>query len=95
VTAFKVDLDALDETIALMEARSARMATALDTLDGHIAKLHDVWTGGAAAAQLAAHEQWREGARQMREGLDAMREAARTAHGNYSSAVAANQRMWG
>jgi WXG100 family type VII secretion target len=94
VTAFVVDLDALDASVALMQARSNAIAAALDTLDSHIAALHDVWTGEAATAQRVAHEQWREGARRMREALDAMRDAARTAHGNYTAAITANQQMW-
>ena len=92
--AFTVDLDALDEAIQVMEARSAAIAAQLDTLDGQIGRLHDVWTGEAAAAQLAAHRQWLAGAKEMREGLDAIRAAARTAHGNYSAAVTANLSMW-
>jgi WXG100 family type VII secretion target len=94
MTAFRVDLDQLDALVTLMQNRSATIEAAVEALDARIAALHDVWTGAAAAAQLAAHEQWREGAGQMREGLDAMREAARTAHGNYAAAVGANQRMW-
>lgn len=92
--AFTVDLDALDETIALLAARSAAIAAELATLDGHIARLHDVWSGEAAAAQLAAHRQWLAGAEEMRTGLEEIRAAAATAHGNYSAAVTANLAMW-
>ena len=93
--AFLVDLDALDAAIQLMESRSAAIAAQLESLDTHIAALHDVWTGEAAAAQLAAHQQWLAGAEEMRAGLDEIRAAARTAHGNYSAAVTANLSMWG
>ena len=94
MTRFAVDLDALDETVTFMQTTSDAIATELSALDARIAALHDVWTGEAAAAQRAAHQEWTRGATEMREALDAMRVAARTAHTNYSNAVTANQQMW-
>ncbi|MHA3703432.1 WXG100 family type VII secretion target [Jatrophihabitans sp. YIM 134969] len=95
MTTYRVDLDALDDTITFMQSTSDTVAAELAALDAHIAQLHDVWSGDAAGAQWAAHQEWSAGAAEMRAALDAMREAARTAHTNYSNAVAANQQMWG
>lgn len=95
MTAYRVDLDALDRTISAMQSTSDTVGAELTALDGHIAALHGVWSGEAAAAQLQAHREWSEGAKAMRDALDTLRALARTAHGNYSAAVAANQKMWG
>jgi WXG100 family type VII secretion target len=93
-TRFHVDLDALDDTIAFMQKTSDAISAQLAELDGEIAKLHGVWSGTAAAAQLKAHQEWTAGAEEMRTALDALHELARTAHTNYTNAVTANQKMW-
>ena len=92
--AFAVDLTRLDATVAVLGDRTAAVETLLADLDARIARLHELWSGAAAAAQLDAHRRWLAGAQDMRDGLAAMRAAAATAHGNYSAAVAANVAMW-
>lgn len=91
---FAVDLVGLDDTVALLAARTVVIEDQLATLDTRIAALQDGWTGTAADAQLAAHREWLDGAQDMRDGLATMRAAVATAHANYSAAVEANLRMW-
>ncbi|MEP6696067.1 MAG: WXG100 family type VII secretion target [Pseudonocardiales bacterium] len=92
---FTVDLDKLDGVVTRMGIFEKSIEARLAELDGRIQKMHGVWCGAAAAAQLATHREWMAGAREMRAGLVALKAAAATAHANYSAAVAANVRMWG
>jgi uncharacterized protein YukE len=55
--------------------------------------LHARWSGEAAAAHRARHDEWITAAAQMREALSQLREAAHTAHRNYSEAVQLNIAM--
>jgi WXG100 family type VII secretion target len=94
VTTFQVDLSLLDSTTGDLESFERFIDHKLAELDRVVAALHVTWTGQAAGANARAHQQWVEGARRMREGLTAMRRAARTAHDNYRSAGEANATMW-
>lgn len=53
------------------------------------------WDGAAAAAQAQAFQQWRTGAEDVVEGIEAMRQAAADAHDRYSAAIEANLQMLG
>lgn len=92
---FTVDLAELDDVIATMASFQDHLDRQLAHLDRTVASLHDTWQGAAADAQRSAHDEWVAGAREMREALTQMRDAARLAHGHYTAAVEANQRMWG
>lgn len=92
--AFAVDLDSLDDVVTRLANLEKSIEQQLADLDTRIRQIHGVWSGEAAAAQLAAHREWMAGAQQMRAGLGALRAAASTAHSNYSAAVAANKQMW-
>ena len=91
---FVVDLDTLDQKIAEMARFDTTLDDHLQRLDQTMARLHGVWSGGAADAQRRAHEEWTAGAEQMRDALTAIREAARVAHTNYTSSATTNTRMW-
>ena len=92
--AYAVDLAELDDVIARMTHFQELLDRQLTHLDTTVAHLHLTWTGVAATAQKAAHEEWTSGAREMHEGLGEMIAAARLAHELYQAAVAANQAMW-
>lgn len=91
---FAVDLEELDATVVKIGAYVEYLEDKLHALDQRVASLRDGWTGDAAEAQRDAHSEWTAGARQMREGVDAMHKVARTAHSSYQSALAANLRMF-
>lgn len=92
---YAVDLDDLDEAIARMTRFQDLLERQIAHLDTTVADLHLTWTGAAAEAQRAAHDEWATGARAMHEGIGDMIAAARLAHANYLAAVTANQEMWG
>ena len=92
---FIVDLDTLDQKIAEMARFDTTVDDHLRRLDETMARLHGVWSGGAADSQRRAQAEWTAGAEQMRAALKAIREAARVAHTNYTSSATTNARMWG
>jgi WXG100 family type VII secretion target len=94
VTDFHIDLPLLDSTTQDLARFDAFIDHKLGDLDRVVEHLHVTWTGQAAAAHAQAHREWRAGADRMREGLLAMRTAARVAHDNYHAAATANQAMW-
>jgi WXG100 family type VII secretion target len=91
---YAVDLDELQQKIDEMAAFDQKIEKALGDLDRVVENLHVTWTGQAAVAHREAHAEWVEGMEEMRRGLTAMKDAAARAHGNYTSAVQANSRMW-
>jgi WXG100 family type VII secretion target len=95
VNGYRVDLDRLDafvERVAAFEKRAEQVA---ESVNNQVNQLHDgSWSGTAAAAHSAKHDEWAGAEAEMREALGRLREAARTAHRNYSDAVAANTGMW-
>jgi WXG100 family type VII secretion target len=91
---FLVDLGELDAVIADMERTERELQQLTDDVERQIRALHEVWEGLAATAQRAAQDEWDQGMREMRAALVTIRGAARTAHGNYTSAVEANRSTW-
>jgi WXG100 family type VII secretion target len=66
----------------------------LNELDTMVNNLHaSSWSGEAAAAHLEAHRRWAAGAKDMNDGLIAIRDAAKHAHERYSTAASVNHRM--
>lgn len=94
MTRFRVDLTLLSEIVGRITAFDGHVGQALEDVDRQVDCLHATWTGEAAGQHRVAHEEWRRGVAGMREGLSKMRDAARTAHGNYTCAVAVNTAMW-
>jgi WXG100 family type VII secretion target len=94
MSGYSIDTDALQERISEMTSFEKTLERQLADLDRAISQLHITWIGEAAAAHREAHTTWRKGADDMKKAIAAMRDAARIAHGNYHSAVAANTRMW-
>jgi WXG100 family type VII secretion target len=90
----RVDLDRLADIIDQITRFDQRIESALEDADGRVDRLHTTWTGEAAVRHRRAHEEWQRGMAEMRAGLDQMRRNAQIAHGNYSSAVTTNSRMW-
>ncbi|MGH3774034.1 MAG: WXG100 family type VII secretion target [Pseudonocardiaceae bacterium] len=91
---FVVDLDQLDSVVSRLAAFEQTLERRIADVDARVQHVHGVWSGDAAAAHLAVHREWLAGARRMRTALAEIKAAAATAHGNYTAAVAANQRMW-
>lgn len=91
---FTVDSDELDSVIADVEKTESALQALTDDLEAQIKALQSVWEGLAADAQDAAQREWEQGMLAMRTALLELRQAARTAHGNYTGAADSNVSMW-
>jgi uncharacterized protein YukE len=94
MTGFRADLDALAELVGSLAAFDSRAELLAADLDVQVRRLHGEWSGPAAQAHLAAHEQWTAGAAQLRAAVLALRSVVATAQANYSAAASSNVRMW-
>jgi|KBSSwiStaDraftv2_1062776.scaffolds.fasta_scaffold2160300_2 WXG100 family type VII secretion target len=95
MSGYRVDLDQLDGFVARVAAFEKRAEQIAESVDGQVDQLHDGhWLGAAAAAHRAKHDEWMAAEAEMREALVRLRDAARTAHQNYSDAVNTNTAMW-
>jgi WXG100 family type VII secretion target len=93
VTHYRVELDELLGFVEKLRAFEQRAEAIAARVDGQIADLHTSWSGEAAAAHRANHDEWILAAAQMREALSELRGAAHTAHQNYTEAVQLNLEM--
>lgn len=93
---YRVDLGQIDQIVPRLEGLVGFVAQCLDQIDAKIRALHAAgWEGQTADAYQAAHTRWMAGARDMRDGLDAMRRNAQQAHDAYRAALAANAQTLG
>lgn len=90
---YRVELDGLLAFVDRLQAFEHRAETIAARVDEQIAGLHTAWSGDGASAHLAQHQQWMTAARRMREALVQLREAAHTAHRNYTDAAQLNMAM--
>lgn len=95
MTAFRADLDALDDLVARLRAFDGRAEQLGADLDTDARRLEGCWTGAAAAEHSEAHQSWLAAHRRICAAADELARLVRTAHANYSAAAAANARMWG
>ena len=92
--AFSLDVDDLAAVVDdLTRGHTAISALAAD-LERRIDELHLSWEGQAAQAHRLAQAAWNQGFEEMRDALARMRQAADTAHRNYTSAAAVNHQLW-
>ena len=89
-----VDLEQLDLIVARMPGFGGFFDEQITAFDTAISKLQTGWEGDAATAQQAAHSRLMAAAKEIRDGIEDMRQAAQAAHSNYTEAIAANVAMW-
>ncbi|MGW5456993.1 WXG100 family type VII secretion target [Nocardia sp. NPDC003979] len=92
--AYRVNLEELDTAIETMVKFGTTVEEWVAEVERHIAELHVIWSGEAAAAHQGNHAKWRVGVAEMKENLDELREVAKRAHTNYSAAINTNTAMW-
>ena len=84
--------------LGTMMRRMARTEEALLDLGADLqrlmARLSVDWHGSASEARQLAHAEWERGMSTMHSALHDLRRAADVAHGNYTKAAEANERMW-
>lgn len=90
---YRVELEELLAFVDKLQAFEQRAEAIASRVDGRVASLHTGWSGDAAAAHRASHDEWTAAATQMREAAAELREAAHTAHRNYTDAVRVNLDM--
>jgi WXG100 family type VII secretion target len=95
MTAFRADLEALDDLVARLRAFDARAEQLGADLDTDARRLGSFWNGPAASAHQAAHERWMAAHRRVGAAADELARLVRTARENYAAAAASNVRMWG
>jgi WXG100 family type VII secretion target len=90
---YRVELDELLAFANQLQAFEQRAELVATQVDERIVSLHDTWSGDAATAHRAQHDEWMAGAVQMREALTHLRDAAHGAHRNYTDAAQRNVDM--
>jgi len=94
MTAFRADLEALENLVARLRAFDSRAEELGADLDTDARRLDGYWTGPAAVTHTAAHERWMAAHRRVCAAADELARLVRTAHANYSAAATTNARMW-
>jgi WXG100 family type VII secretion target len=92
--AFSVDPETLADAMQRMGDFMRHTESVVAEIDSLVTRLHQTWSGEAAAAHAEAHRHWSQGEATMREALKALKTAGTTAHQNYTHAIAANVAMW-
>lgn len=70
------------------------IVAAVEEADATSARMHQVWAGESAEAHQDTHEVWRGDAEVLLAAANEIGLVLSRAHGNYTSAVAANLTMW-
>ncbi len=91
---FTVDLDHLDQVTGRIKAFAGLLTEHLSELDQRAGQLIQSWSGEAASAYSAAHQEWSTAAAEIRDGLTSIETAAQFAHGNYGTALKGNKGMF-
>jgi WXG100 family type VII secretion target len=91
---FAVDTDTLAEAMQRMSEFTAHTASVVAEVNSLSAHLHQTWSGEAATAHAAAQQRWARGEQMLRDALGQLESAGRTAHHNYTQAMATNMKMW-
>jgi len=90
---YRVELEELLAFVDRLQAFEAKAETIASRVDGQIAALHSTWSGSGADAHRSSHDEWMAAATQIREALADLKNAADTAHHNYTDAVKTNIEM--
>ena len=92
--AYSLDADDLAAVIDQIAHGHAALNELAVDLDRRISELHLTWDGESAQAHRLAQAAWDQGFEEMRDALARMRQAADTAHDNYTAAAAVNHQLW-
>lgn len=89
-----VDFQQLQAVVARMARFDHEVAECLADIEHSMAALRQSWHGDGSDAQAQAHQQWEDGAEQMKAALGQLQKVVETARENYSDAVTKNGQMW-
>jgi uncharacterized protein YukE len=92
--AFRVDPEALADTVQQMAQFQRYAENMLGQIDSLVGRLNATWTGQGAAAHAEAHRHSARDEAMMRAALAQLTTAGATAHGNYTGVMSTNLSMW-
>jgi WXG100 family type VII secretion target len=90
---YRVELDGLLTFVDKLQAFEQRAELIAARVDEQVSGLHDSWKGEGASAYITLHHEWMSAAQQMRDALSELRQAAHSAHRNYTEAAHLNVAM--
>ncbi|ORW01390.1 WXG100 family type VII secretion target [Mycobacterium kyorinense] len=91
---YRVELHELLGFVERLQAFESRAEQICESADNLVNQLDGNWSGTAAGAHQAEHDEWIAAAAEMREAATQLRRAADTAHRNYSELIEINTAMW-
>lgn len=89
-----VDFRALEDGEASLRRAVEEIEAHLADLEHSVSQLLGTWSGDAARAYQQAQHDWDVAMEGMRQDLRDLHEFLVTAHGNHTSAVTTNHRIW-
>ncbi len=92
---YRVDLEHLDQVTIKVANLRGFVEDSVGWLDARVTAMHHQWHGAVADEHAAAHREWMRGAQKIKDGIEAMRTAAKGAHDAYGEALAANRKTLG
>lgn len=92
--AYRVDRAAVLDLLERLRRAEAQFDGCLDGAEAAVRRLHGEWSGLAADEQLAAHQRWTAGAREMHEALRALALTVSATQDRYAAVQSANLAMW-
>jgi WXG100 family type VII secretion target len=90
---YRVELDGLLAFVDKLQTFERRADMIAAQVDDRVVGLHESWEGEGASAHSTLHQEWMRAAQQMREALSQLRQAAHSAHCNYTDAAQLNVAM--
>ena len=94
MTSYDVDLAELRRAVGELAACQRDLIVLAGEIDRAHERLHEDWSGQAAASAGSSYDSWRDGCAEMVTALAAMRGIVAGADECYSRAAAANVALW-
>ncbi|MGC4960957.1 WXG100 family type VII secretion target [Gordonia sp. DT101] len=91
---YRIDLNEVEKFTEDLSKFVKNVEDRVRALDKRIDDLHVSWTGKGAKAHREAHEQWREGASEIREAIADIRTATAHSHAAFHGVQDLHRRMW-
>ncbi|WP_343574757.1 WXG100 family type VII secretion target [Mycobacterium sp.] len=91
---YRVELEDLRAFVQRLQEFEQRGEQIADGVDNLVTQLGGNWSGAAADAHQAEHDEWTAAATEMREAAAQLRQAADRAQRTYSEVIEINTAMW-
>jgi WXG100 family type VII secretion target len=94
MTQYSVDSEAVTHAAHQARATIARLQSEVASLNAHLQSLGSTWSGPAASAFVAVHDQWRHTQLRVEESLHGLTEALTHAGAHYQEMEIANTKLF-